>query len=146
MTLGRTELDSAAQLLRLPSLYFYDWTLPAWTAALYPGMASLPAGGKTTKIDLFWSQQSSMYRGCLADFLCTAAGLPPLAVTSAALPLVSSGGESFVAFEKATTPLQEVFLYEGILEPYFSAGRAPGHPSEFIQAMREAPQEDLLTW
>ena len=36
--------------------------------------------------------------------------------------LFSAGGEPFVAFAKATTPLQQVFLYEGIVEPYFSAG------------------------
>ena len=34
-----------------------------------------------------------------------------------------------MAFAKATTPLQEVFLYEGILEPYFSAGKAGVPPS-----------------
>ena len=46
MTLGRAELESAAQLLRLPSLYLYDWILPEWTAAMYPSMATLVAGGK----------------------------------------------------------------------------------------------------
>lgn len=47
LSLPRAQLEAAAQLLRLPSLFLYDWLLPAWSAALYPAMAALVAGGKS---------------------------------------------------------------------------------------------------
>lgn len=46
LSLPRAQLEAAAQLLRLPSLFLYDWTLPAWSAALYPAMAALVTGGE----------------------------------------------------------------------------------------------------
>ena len=64
--------------------------------------------------------------------VCVHAGLPSLNM-SASQALTSAGGEPFVAFAKATTPLREVSLFEGILEPYFSAG---AHPSAVPHSAR----------
>lgn len=45
LTLGHAQLNSVAELLRLPSLFLYDWALPPWSAPTYPAMAKLVNGG-----------------------------------------------------------------------------------------------------
>ena len=47
LSLPRMQLEAVAQLLRLPSLFLYDWTLPAWSTVLYPAMAALVTGGRS---------------------------------------------------------------------------------------------------
>jgi hypothetical protein len=121
VSLPRDQLKAVAQLLHLPSLFLYDSILPPWTPALYPSIASLTAGGKHhCASHVQTTPHCCQVARLLARIML--AGLPPLAEVSAAQPLSSAGGEPFVAFAKASTPLQRVLLYESIIEPYFSAG------------------------
>lgn len=50
VTLDATQLNAAADLLTLPSLFLYDWHLPAWTPFLYPAIPHLVLAGKDPSV------------------------------------------------------------------------------------------------
>ncbi|CAL8471519.1 g11061 [Coccomyxa elongata] len=92
LTLGPTQLNSVAALLQLPSLFLYEWHMPLWSTLTYPAITKLVSGG-----------------------------FPGLA-TQASQPIATVGGEPFMAFAKATTPLHGIGIYEDVIEPFLKAG------------------------
>lgn len=46
ISMRRAALNDVATLLRLPTLFLYEWKLPLWSTLAYPAMADLVTGGK----------------------------------------------------------------------------------------------------
>ncbi len=130
MSLTTESVNSVASQLIVPSLFFYDWHLPAYSSELYPAVAALLTPGASCCNFLLnpncWSKEAHhCVRNCANTHACSGdavvAGSPEPSRPTV-LGFTTLAGEQLLAFHKATDPLQPVALYEDVIEPGLEAG------------------------
>ena len=52
MSLSVGTVNQVARQLMIPSLFFYDWGLPAWFSELYPALSLLLSSGAPWRLTL----------------------------------------------------------------------------------------------
>ena len=52
MSLTPASVNKVAQQLLVPTLFFYDWHLPAWSLSLYPEVVTLLTAGESSLLYL----------------------------------------------------------------------------------------------
>ncbi len=150
MSLSVGTVNQVARQLTIPSLFFYDWTLPEWSLELFPALSLLLSTGAQSHstchnmagFRIFYSALQASLSALTVRVVCSAseqgrdlfgrsrqrlltaltcAG-PQTFYQPMALSFTTMFGEQLLAFHKPTTPLQAIALYENVMEPGLRAG------------------------